>query len=290
MRIGFLTNVLVANGMKNLTEIASWGVENHFQDLEVGPTVELNEQEVAAIREQGKIDISALIYCRNFLADDEAESDMHKENIIKRIEMAGKYRIPKVICSTGVSSKAFDGIYYDPKKSVEQSVEFLKVMVEYAEKNDVVLCVENCPLMGNIGFAPFMWRELFQQVDSERFKLAFDPSHFIWQFMDPYKAVLEFGGKIAHVHAKDTEILYDKLKETGILYNPRPTGNTFHGWWRYRVPGLGQIDWNRLIDCLNQVHYTGTISLEHEDAVWEGDIEKVKCGLLRGRRHLEQFL
>lgn len=290
MRIGFLTNILVSNGMSSLMEIAEWGAKNHFQDLEVGPTVELKEEEVAAIRDQGKIDLSALIYCRNFLADDETTSNIHKENIIKRIEMAGRYQIPKVICSTGVSSDAFDGVCFDPMKSIGASVEFLKVMAEYAEKNDVTLCIENCPMMGNIGFAPFMWRELFSRVDSKRLKLAFDPSHFIWQFMDPYRAILEFGDQIAHVHAKDTEILYDRMRETGILYNPRPAGNQFHGWWRYRVPGLGQIDWNKLIDCLNQVHYQGTISLEHEDPVWEGDLELVQSGLLRGRKHLELFL
>ena len=290
MRIGFLTNVLADNGMKELLDLAKWGRENGFQDMEVGPTVELREEEIAAIREEGKIDISALIYCRNFLTDDEETARTHKANILKRIELAGKYRIPKVICSTGVSSDSFDGVCFEPERSLGKSVEFLKVMAEEAEKENVTLCIENCPLMGNIGFSPYMWEMIFDKIDSEKLKLAFDPSHFIWQFMDPYEAVLDFGHKIAHVHAKDTEILPEILKRRGILYNPRPMGNTFAGWWRYRVPGLGEINWNRLIDCLNQTGYDGTISIEHEDPVWEGNLEKVTRGIVRGRRHLEQFL
>lgn len=290
MKIGFLTNVMVQNGMKELKEIAAWGAGNGFEDMEVGPTIELKEQDVEEIREKGEIDISALIYCRNFLTEDKTEAQAHKDNIIRRIELAGKYRISKVICSTGVAPESFDGICFDPRKSLEKSVEFLKVMVEYAEKHNVLLCVENCPLMGNIGFAPFMWTELFERVGSDRLRLAFDPSHFIWQFMDPYQAIGQFGDKIAHVHAKDTEIMEKVLKQTGILYNPRPVHDVFEGWWRYRVPGLGQINWNKIIDCLNQARYQGTISIEHEDPVWQGDLEHVKLGLLKGQKHLRSFL
>ncbi len=290
MRIGFLTNVLADNGMKDLMEIAKWGSQSGFQDMEVGPTVELKEETIAKIREEKIIDISALIYCRNFLIDDPETASAHRENILKRIDMAGKYKIAKVICSTGVSREAFDEVCFEPEKSLDKSVEFLNVMVEEAEKNNVTLCIENCPLMGNIGFAPFMWEKIFDKVDSPRLKLAFDPSHFIWQFMDPYQAILEFGDKIAHVHAKDTEILTEILKRRGILYKPRPIKNQFRGWWRYRVPGLGEIDWNKLIDCLYQTGYDDTISIEHEDSVWEGNLDKVKAGMLRGRRHLEQFL
>jgi sugar phosphate isomerase/epimerase len=51
------------------------------------------------------------------------------------------------------------------------------------------------------------------------------------------------------------------------------------GWWRYRVPGLGDVDWRRLIDEMYDGGFTGTLSVEHEDPVWGGTEEKVKVGL-----------
>lgn len=290
MKIGFLTNVVVESGMKELKEIAAWGHSQGFSDLEVGPTVELRENEVDEIKNSGKINISALTFCRNFLTSNKETAEEFKNNILKRIKMAGKFHIEKVVCSTGVSEEAFNGVRFNPMKSIDKSVEFLKIMVEEAEKNNVTLCVENCPIMGNIAISPFMWNEIFRRINSDRLKLAYDPSHLIWQFMDPYEPIIEFSDKIAHVHAKDTEINYTKLKRTGILYSPQTSEIDSSGWWRYRVPGLGQIDWNKIIDHLNQINYQGTISIEHEDPVWTGTRERVLEGIVRGEKHLKRFM
>ena len=290
MKLGFLTNVMVSCGISDLKTIAAWGAENGFSDLEVGPTVPLCEEDVAQIREEGRIDLSALIFCRNFLSNDTLQAEEFKKQIIRRIEIAGRYHIPKVLCSTGIAPDSFDGVRFDPRKSLDRSTEFLKVMVAKAEDLGVTLCVENCPLMGNIGFAPFMWDELFARIDSPNFKLAFDPSHFVWQMMDPYKAVRDYGSRIAHVHAKDTEILWDELQRTGILFCPKYVEDSSEGWWRYRVPGLGQIDWKKLIDRLREADFDGTISIEHEDPIWSGRQEKVKEGLVLGLRHIQSCL
>jgi sugar phosphate isomerase/epimerase len=51
------------------------------------------------------------------------------------------------------------------------------------------------------------------------------------------------------------------------------------GWWRYRIPGLGQVDWRRLVDALHQAGYAGVVSVEHEDPVWSGDPDRVYRGL-----------
>jgi len=60
------------------------------------------------------------------------------------------------------------------------------------------------------------------------------------------------------------------------------------GWWRYRIPGQGDINWSKFISTLYQVGYDGTISIEHEDPVWSGTLDKVKNGLILGKRHLAQ--
>lgn len=39
------------------------------------------------------------------------------------------------------------------------------------------------------------------------------------------------------------------------------------GWWRDRVPGRGQVDWDRLADVLYEGGFDGVLSVEHEDLV-----------------------
>jgi sugar phosphate isomerase/epimerase len=61
-------------------------------------------------------------------------------------------------------------------------------------------------------------------------------------------------------------------------------------WWRHRLPGLGSIDWNRIIANLDEIGYTGTISIEHEDPVWDGSLEKVQKGLIKAKKHIESLI
>ncbi|AEE97430.1 sugar phosphate isomerase/epimerase family protein [Mahella australiensis] len=282
MKIGFITNSLSGQGLKNLDEIADWGIENGFADLEIGPSISLEEEVFSRIKEARKINISALIYCRNFLDEDERVAQEHQMNLKKRIEFAGRLGIQKVICSTGVTKEAFQGIRYEPEKSVEAVVELLKTFIELAEKNNVRLCIENCPMMGNIALSPDIWKALFDKLDSDKVGLAYDPSHMVWQMMNPYEPIKEFGHKVFHVHGKDTEIMYNSLNRAEILSNQQ--------WWRYGLPGLGDIQWGRIIANLDEIGYDGTISIEHEDPVWEGSFDKVKKGILKAKKHIEQFI
>ncbi len=84
------------------------------------------------------------------------------------------------------------------------------------------------------------------------------------------------------MHGKDTQIDRDALDRLGVLQNT--------GWWRHRLPGLGELDWRRIVDILNEIGYDGVISIEHEDPVWEGSEDKVKRGILIARDHIAQFI
>jgi sugar phosphate isomerase/epimerase len=66
---------------------------------------------------------------------------------------------------------------------------------------------------------PVRWagKRLFKAFnDSPHVGLQFDPSHLVWQFMDPVAAAREFADKIYDVHLKDTEILWHLVKRGGI--------------------------------------------------------------------------
>ena len=70
--------------------------------------------------------------------------------------------------------------------------------------------------------------------------MNFDPSHLVWQMIDQGRFVREFGPHILHAHAKDLMIDRDGLYERGILSDGI-------GWQVPRMPGLGEVDWPRLL-------------------------------------------
>ena len=63
-----------------------------------------------------------------------------------------------------------------------------------------------------------------------------------------------------------------------------------HRWWRYRIPGMGAIDWPGFISALTEYGYDGPLSTEHEDPVWSGSEEKVKQGLLLAKKYLSTYV
>lgn len=288
MRIGFMTNFLVKKGLVHLDEIAKWAVEHGFEDLEVGPTVPMERELFERVLEDGRIKITSLTYCRNYLSTDEEEAKEHIKELKRRIAFAGELGIEKIVTSTGIDKTLEEGVYDKadavrriPIRSMEQFVRTFDPIVNYAEAKGVKLAFENCPLMGNIAISPVMWRELFRRIDSRQVGLAYDPSHLVWQFIDPYAPILEFKDKIIHVHAKDTEIDEERLKECGIL--------TDFSWWRYRIPGHGRLNWSKLLGCLKASGYGGTISIEHEDPDYEETLDLVKEGLILGEAYLRTY-
>ena len=300
MKIGFLTNALVeqarrsgSDAFSTLPQVADWAAAHGFTDLECGPMLPLDRAAYEQVLGEGRIGISALIYCRNYLSTDPEEAAQHLAALRERIEFAGALGIDKVVTSTGIDKSVVEGLYDRdpalrdrgnlirriPAQSLDRVVDLFGPLVELAEKNNVRLCLENCPLMGNIAISPVMWKKLFERLPSDHLGLAYDPSHLVWEMIDPYTPLLEFKDKIFHVHAKDTAIDRVKLARTGIL--------TDFNWWSYRIPGRGELDWRRLLGQLIAEGYDGTLSLEHEDAAYEGSVEAVENGLLDGKAWLE---
>ena len=107
------------------------------------------------------------------------------------------------------------------------------------------------------------------------FGFNFDPSHFVWQLIDPCLFIREFGDRIFHVHAKDTELVRTNLARSGVLAG---------GAWeridrgvRFRCPGWGEIDWRRVITALAEAEYDSVISYEHEDPILTPEDAAKKC-------------
>ena len=96
----------------------------------------------------------------------------------------------------------------------------------------------------------------------ETLGLNFDPSHLIWQGMKPYLFIREFGDRIYHVHMKDAAVTLDG--KNGILGSHLPFGDRRRGW-DFRSLGHGDVDFEEIIRELNEINYTGPLSVEWED-------------------------
>jgi len=62
------------------------------------------------------------------------------------------------------------------------------------------------------------------------------------------------------------------------------------GWQIPRLPGLGEVRWDRFIAALYAVGYDFVVSIEHEDRRFEGTEELVKRGFLLARNVLRPYL
>jgi sugar phosphate isomerase/epimerase len=308
MYLGFLTGCL---GSMPLKEKAKWASEAGFKALEISCWPKSNERDYSSsdidvanltqeeadeikayFREYG-IKISSLAYYDNNLDKDPVKRAFINNHLKKVIDSAVMLETPLVGTFIGRNIE----------KSMEENFDEFEVvftdLVAYAEAKGIKLMIENCDMMGwqmpgipgTISYTPELWEEMFRRVPNKNFGMNFDPSHLVPQFIDYLQAAEGVKDRIFHVHAKDAEILTDRLNKYGTNNRQLYKSDEDHsGYWRYRMPGLGQIDWEKLINLLKSFGYDGVISTEHEDPLYEGTEEKIKEGLVLGVRHLEKFV
>ena len=97
----------------------------------------------------------------------------------------------------------------------------------------------------------------------------FDPSHLIWQGIDPAKAIIEIGkaGAMFHFHAKDTKIDKYNTAVNGVL-DTKHYGDEINRSWVFRSLGYGSSleAWKEMVSALQIVGYNHVMSIEHEDS------------------------
>ncbi|WP_105032476.1 sugar phosphate isomerase/epimerase family protein [Arthrobacter ruber] len=96
------------------------------------------------------------------------------------------------------------------------------------------------------------------------FGLNWDPSHFMWQQIDPVAFISDFKDRIYHVDCKDTKMRMGGGRN-GILSSHLPWGDPRRGW-DFVSTGRGDVPWEDSFRALTAIGYTGPISVEWEDA------------------------
>jgi sugar phosphate isomerase/epimerase len=231
--------------------------------------------------------VSAFQSTQDHIAADPDKRARENEYFVKAIELAGKLGVPYIGTTSGK----------DASKSFQQQVdEIVRVYNEKyfpaCEKAHVRILWEPWPDGPNIATSPVGFEALFKGFGNSPFVgLQYDPSHLVRQFMDPIQTARDFVDKIYDVHLKDTEILTPVLRAGGI--NPV---NGAH-WWRYRIPGMGLMNWRDFFSVLQDVGYTGGMSIEQEDPLYGADqnpgpdfSEEFKMGFVMAKRYLSQYV
>ena len=96
------------------------------------------------------------------------------------------------------------------------------------------------------------------------FGLNWDPSHFVWQDLDPVNFILEFKDLIYHVDCKDAKVRTGDGRR-GRMASHLPWADLRRGW-DFVSTGHGDVPWEDCFRALNAIGYTGPISIEWEDA------------------------
>jgi sugar phosphate isomerase/epimerase len=303
MKLGFFTAALPGS---TLEQTAEWGAESGFQAIEIAcwplekatrryagvthiDVTTLDKAEAAKTRKMLEgygLTISSLGYYPNPL-HPEAE---HRETVIghlkKVIEAAALLEVPVVGTFVGK----------DKNKTVPQNFEdYAKIwppIVKFAREHGVKVAIENCPMLfsydewpggNNLASTPAIWRKMWEIIPDDNFGLNLDPSHLVLQMIDYERVVREFAGRIFHVHAKDLHIDHEGLYNNGVLSQGM-------GWQIPRLPGLGDMNWQKFFAALTAARYDYVVSIEHEDRVYEGDEELVKRGFYLSRDILKPYI
>ncbi len=299
MKIAFLTNCL---RQRTLPEIIAWAGANGFHWLELAawptspgkrdPSLDVvnfdrrKADELRARAQQHGVSFACLTYCENTLAHDPAQRAaivQHLYRLMDAAQLLGVHTVSTFVGRDETKTQA---------QNLDEMVRVFTPLLEYAAAREINIAIENCPmpgwqfegLPGNLAYSPLIWDEMFHRLPHSNFGLNLDPSHLVWLDVDYLAAVRRYPQRIFHTHAKDTEVFAAKRREYSIL------NSGWNTWWRYRIPGKGEINWKQWVAELRGIGYQGALSIEHEDPEYEHTEELVKEGLLIGKQNLEEAM
>ena len=277
MEVGMLTAPFNGEPLEKVVEFAS---EVGFDALEVsaqpGSThidpatlTAAEAKKIVKLVEGAGLRISSLAFYGNVTPPDPAAGKAAVAHLKKGIDACARLGVDVMCANAG---------HPHPGMSREQTIEqhVSKVyakLAPYAAQKGIKIGLENW-FATNTQNMP-QWELLFSLVPDDNFGLNFDPSHLAKLQIDWLAAVDQWGPRIFHTHAKDTEIREHVLARVGHIEND---------WWRFVIPGYGCIDWGVYIARLRRVGFNGVLSIEHED----GAVGREE-GFIQGLEHLKHF-
>lgn len=165
------------------------------------------------------------------------------------------------------------------------AVESFGPVIEAAHRAGAWVAIEGYPGGGphypSLCCSPETMRAFLKEFNHQGVGINYDPSHLIRLRVDHIRFLNEFVGSVKHVHGKDTELNDEALYEYGTQPGTFTPATGFGEWtWRYTIPGHGVARWSTIFEILQKAGYQGGVSVELEDAHFNGSEAGEKTGLL----------
>ena len=281
MKVGFFTSTF---NDRPVEEVLDFAVAAKFDAIEFDARNHMKTPDgVAAVvkhaRDRGLF-VSSIALTGNQLDPDHAKRAELRAETLAFAESAGAAGVPIFIFFPGRDAAISEDDNY------KAFAEHTNALLAATAKSGIALAIENWPGPKNdyILTTPEGWRRAFALVPDMRFGLEFDPSHLLRLGIDPYPALEEVKSRVKILHAKDTSIDTARLQAVG-----------YHGagWWRYRLPGNGLLDWPKFLRQSKSFGFDGVLSIEHEDSDYgwpRKDLEARKEGERLGLAFLRKTL
>jgi sugar phosphate isomerase/epimerase len=227
------------------------GFFRSFADTDVDPVI-------AAMAETGQVS-SMLCFSPDFTHPDPEE---HRRQIGRQeaaIDLA--VRLGTKFCRT-LSGQARPGL--TRRDGIERTVDGLRRSLDYAERRDVVLCLENHYKDGTWRYPEFaqpedIFLEILDRVDSPRLGVQYDPSNAVVGGYDPIRFLERVLPRVVTMHASDRSLV-----EGATLADLRSSDGAtgYSDKLRHGEVGKGLIDYDAIFRILARARFTGWISVE----------------------------
>jgi len=271
---------------KDLDGLIRWAKDNQFEAIDVAaiPLAELKKITAAGLK-VGTIDLLG------------PWSDLASPDAGKRKAMAQK--AAEYIASVAGVCRNFFTVIIPEKHEAPRQENFKAAIDGYGQlcqaiaKHNARIVIEGWPgghpWLSSLACSPGEYRAFLKELPAAAAGINFDPSHLVRMGVDPVRFLGEFAARVHHVHGKDTEIFAEEIYEHG-WEQPffAAKGHGFGGaFWRYTIPGHGQVRWTRCFQILKDAGYDGRISIELEDERYNDNTAAgEQRGLKAGRDYL----
>jgi sugar phosphate isomerase/epimerase len=220
----------------------------------------------------------------------------HADDLRRSIELAGLLGVRNVVTMSGTPGSdpgarypswvvnPWDGVYLDVLDyQWGVAAGFWTEIDALARAGDVRVAIEMHP--HNLVFSPVTLERLVHLTGATNLGAEMDPSHLMWQGMDPLACIRRLGPLVFHAAAKDA-VITPGVDVRGVLDTsfrrvpaeapdkvPTGIGSWCSAWpedpaWRFVAVGIGHDVgwWASFLRELAEVDPDMAVNIEHEDA------------------------
>jgi len=207
MKLGFVSAILADSTFEQLIDTASalgyacveaacWPsgkAERRYagvSHIDVDAQTDEKARYILDYCKQKNVELSELAFYPNNLDGDPEKRKANNEHLKKVIRASAKLGVNLVTTFIG----------RDQTRTAEENFELVRQVwppiLTLAQELGVRVAIENCPMLfgreqwpggQNLMTSPANWRKVFEILPFDNLGINYDPSHFVWQFIDYIK-------------------------------------------------------------------------------------------------------